>query len=158
MDDVWDLLAAARGQRLNAVDGLVYTPAGTDASACDHISQVMLTIGIVPFRFRCASDGETIDIGVVDQLISVDMGTCGRLQCCNLSEHARFEKVVTATLTQVQVATREGRRIGIVLEFPSQCLVICNWGDDLRIWDHVPEALFVDDNVLVKPLTDWRGQ
>ena len=145
-------LRQSLGQLLRSVEGLFFVPSGASTLSLDNLDQLRITLGCNSIRFRCNSDGETLSIDG-RELCPKDLGQYGALRHADLSQDPRFSVLVNMPLRQFfPVKSHDFTYIiGFILEFASRSLVICNWGDELKVWDRVPESLFADEGIQIVP-------
>jgi hypothetical protein len=145
-------LRQSLGQLLGSIEGLFFVPSGASTLSMENLDQLRITLGPHSIRFRCASDGETLSIDG-SELCPKDLGEYGTLRRADLSQTPRFGVFVNMPLRQFFLVKSHGGQytIGLFLVFGSCSLLICNWGDELKVWDSVPEALFADEGIQVVP-------
>lgn len=146
------ILQQGIGQSLRAVEGLLYVSPGLLNLSLDDLDQLRLILGSQAVRFRCSSDGETLTVDGSD-LCPSNLGEYGELRRTDLSKEIIFSSFMNAPLRQILLLnSHEGRHtIGVTLEFGANSLVICNWGDELKVWNTIPESLFEDEGIQIKP-------
>ncbi len=149
VEGVLRTLGLSRGQALSAVDCLEYVPA-VEAPSHGRLDQLRVTLGQKRFRFRCASDGEEIAVDT-DDIKPCHMEKHGVMRLRNLSHASEFRGIQFSTLREVSAAmTPNGTVIGLALEFGEGCLVVCNWGDELKVYHSVPLALFAAEAIRLR--------
>ena len=138
------------GQQLRQAEGLIYIPLAQAQPSLDKINQLRLWIGENALRFRCDSDGETLLIDRHD-FFEAPLGEYGELKRRDLGVTDLFRRLVNGFLEFCHEIRQldSQKRIGVFLGFSSGDLVICNWGDELRLWDKVPAELFTSERVTV---------
>ena len=145
-------LRQSLGQLLRSVEGLFFVPSGASTLSLDNLDQLRMTLGSNSIRFRCNSDGETLSIDG-RELCPKDLGQYGALRRADLSQDREFVALVNMPLRQFFLVTSRDftYTIGCLLDFSLCSLVICNWGDELKVWDRVPESLFSDEGIQIVP-------
>jgi len=145
------LLQQSSGQLLRSVEGLFFVSLGESCSSWDNLDQLRITLGSNAARFHCGSDGETLTVDG-DDLRPCGLGEYGEMRRVDLSKESMFASHMKKSLRQTfLIKSHEGHSdIGFLLEFDAGLLVICNWGDDLKVWDKIPEPLFADEGIPIK--------
>lgn len=140
-------------QLLTSVEGLLFVSAGAEDSSLDNLHQIRIIIGPQAVRLRCSSDGETLTVDGRD-LSPRDLGEYGELRRADLSSEPMFGGLINRSLRRVLLTKSHNGHyhIGIMFDFDEKSLVICNWGDELKVWDKVPEPLFADEGILIEPV------
>jgi len=138
------------GESLRTVEALVFMPPRETIPSLDNLDQLRITIGTESIRFRCSSNGEEIAIDR-DELTPCNLGEYGDMRQFDLTHHPLFAALTTAWLRQVSQIESHGCRyiIGYVFEFSEGSLVICNWGDELKVWPSIPQTLFADEKIQI---------
>lgn len=146
------VLQHALSQPLRSVEGLFFTSSGASTTSLDHLDQLRITLGSSSFRFRCSSDGETLAVDE-SELCPSDLGEFGSLHKGDLSQDQIFSRFINSVLRKMfLLKSYEGKCVvGIILEFAAGLMVICNWGDELKVWDTVPNELFKDEGIQITP-------
>ena len=134
------ILQQSLGQLLRSVEGLFFVSSGASSLSLDNLDQFRILIGSQAVRFRCSSDGETLAVDD-NVLCPSDLGEYGELRRGDLSKELMFDSIINRLLRRtLLLKSHEGiYTIVYVLEFDTGSLVICNWGDELKVWDKVPE-------------------
>lgn len=126
-------------------------PPGSHELPFDNPDQFRIVLDSESVRFHCSGDGETL---MVDghELCPRDLGEYGELRLVDLSKQKRFDTLIGTPLRQISyLKSYSGHyTIGFILEFDLGLLVICNWGDELKVWGEVPKALFADEGIQVE--------
>ena len=144
------ILKTFADQTLRTVVGLFYVPPQIASLSIEQLSELKLTFDLGSLVFRCASDGESIMIEK-KTLAPVDLGEFGELRTVNLNSTPPLAPLINGKLQTIHpvMSSNDQIPIGVKLTFSTGYIVICNWGDNLKIWDHVPEKLFKDDGIQV---------
>ena len=145
-------LRQSLGQLLRSVEGLFFVPSGASTLSLDNLDQFQITLGSNSVRFRCNSDGETLSIDS-GELCPKDLGEYGTLRRVDLSRDSKFDVLMNTPLQRILLVKSHDCKyvIGIILQFELCLLVICNWGDELKVWDRVPESLFAEEGIQIAP-------
>ena len=127
-------------------------PTGEATAELDQLTRLRMSFGANAVSFRCGPTGEDLIIDR-DRLESIDLGKFGRLVCKDLTSHPLFAVHVNTPLNRVCVLKSYERMvIGCILEFRDGAIVICNWGDELKVWRDVPVAMFSMEKVQIEAL------
>ncbi len=146
-------LQQSPGQFLRSVEGLFFVRLGASTFSLDNLHQLRITLDSNSVRFRCSSDGETLTVDL-DGLCPSDLGEYGELRRADLSQDPMFRSLTNTQLRQVSLLKSYGKKytIGVGLEFAGGSLVICNWGDELKVWKTVPDSLFANEGIDIVPV------
>lgn len=140
------------GEPFQSVEGLFFVSPGTSTSSLDNLEQLRITLGTDFIRCRCGNDGETLTIDQ-GELYPSKLGEYGELRRTDLADHSLFSTLIDARLRHVSLLkSHDGHFIiGYILDFSKGSLAICNWGDELKVWHSIPEALFADEKIQIVP-------
>lgn len=148
MKDQLRVLRKSLGRPFHTFEGLVYAAPGEMAFSLDNLIQLRITCDSGHVSFRCGSDGETL---IIDgsNLCPANLGEFGELRKTDLSHLPEFTRCLGTPLRQILLVKDSNGQlpVGVVLEFAAELIVICNWGDELKIWDSIPESLFADEGL-----------
>lgn len=146
-------LCKSIGQLLCSIEGLFYIPSGSSDLSMKNLDQLRIKIGSCYIRFTCNNDGESLAIDQYE-LCPKDLGQYGSFCSFDLSNNKMFSDLMNTKLLNVYVLKSYGKKyeIGYIFEFEPRTLVICNWGDELSVWDRVPETYFDDEGIQADPI------
>lgn len=148
-------LARSQGEALRIAEGLEYVPAGgVEGILPGPLDQLRITLGSKSFRFRGAEDGEGLIVDGGD-LTPREMGEHGAMRRVDLSEAPTFKAAMNTEFCGFsEILAPDHIVIGVVLGFAAGYVVVCNWGDELRVLSKIPLELFLAENITVSP---YRG-
>jgi len=153
MTNSWiEMVKRSIGQSLEDVEGLFYVPSDESDVSMENLTELHVTLSSCNFRFRCSNDGETMTIDG-SELSASNLGEYGEMRKVSLALNPKFIYLAHARITRVFLVKSCGEQyvIGVGLEFLAGLLIICNWGDELKIWDRAPETLFSDEGIRIVP-------
>jgi hypothetical protein len=153
-DDSRILMLRSVGQPLLKVEGLIYVPTGESVPPLDRLDTLQVTFGNRRICFRCGADGETLVINECE-LRAIDLGEYGELRPADLSQAPQYARFIGTPLRRCSsIVSHECLHIvGVMLEFTAGVVAICNWGDELEVWNDIPISLFADEGIRIEPLS-----
>jgi len=140
------------GNRLRSIEGLFFVPPGEELTSIDNLDRLRITIGETPISFRCGSDGESVKIDQ-SNFYSFGMGEFGEMRKTDVTHDHNFAQFYGMKIENVQMLKSPNRDtpIGCMFEFHNGVLVVCNWGDDLKVWFRLPQDLLDAEGIQLVP-------
>ncbi|CAG0943212.1 hypothetical protein BROC_02170 [Candidatus Brocadiaceae bacterium] len=103
-------------------------------------------------RISCSSDGESIACDEQD-LKEVNLGEYGKLILMDISSTYFWKNKIGNKLLNISLVLSSGYYFGLLFNFDkNNSIVLINLGDELFIYENLPESLVQEESIIYRPL------